>query len=230
MADFDNQPHDGTPLAIATANEGDGASDCVAFSLALLAELADANVPLQSRARGMCFNPPDCHELVEILDPDTQRWSTLDATFGLYTNNSSGQPATVDEISEAARNRVMNTLGFAFLTGSGEAYAHQYYIDYPLLFLQVYQVGSFSNLEQPPPSSLEPYFDSMGASVAGTYSGYYALGCASGSVNATAVWDGVSQTYPCTNGFTEVFAAISVSLGQGNSTATSIFTPHRFVF
>ena len=73
-ADLDNQPHDGTPLAIVAAAADVGAVDCVAFSNALLAELTDANFPLQYRGHSVCFSSPDCHELVEVLDSDHDRW------------------------------------------------------------------------------------------------------------------------------------------------------------
>ncbi|HET9330298.1 MAG TPA: hypothetical protein VFO23_07210 [Steroidobacteraceae bacterium] len=229
MADGDNQPYDGTLLAAAAAAENDAAADCVAFSNTLLTELADANIPLQYRARGMCFNSPDCHELIEVLDPASQRWITLDPTFGLYALNSSGQPATVEEISAAVRASAFSTVGFTYLTPNGDGYVRGYYVDYPLLFLNVYQAGSTSAYEQAQ-VPLEPYFDLMGATVNGAVSGFFALECAAGASSATATWDGTSQTYPCHNGFTEIFYGISVSLGQGNSSAVSIGAPHRFVF
>ncbi len=95
MADSDNQPLDGTLLAQATAQEGDAVSDCSAFTASLLTELTQANVQLQSRQVSVCFNPDsyDCHALVEVLDPDSQRWITIDPTFGLYALNALGQPA-----------------------------------------------------------------------------------------------------------------------------------------
>lgn len=226
MADADNQPYDSTPLAAATAAESDGASDCVAFSSTLLKVLSDANVPLQTRWRGICFNYPDCHELVEILDPDNQRWTTLDPTFGLYTLNSSGQPATVEEVSAAARSQAFSSLSYIYLTPAGRNYALSYYIDYPLLFLEVYQPGGTSAFEQPAPL-LQPYFDSEGDAVDGQYSGFYSIECAPGSDSVNAVVDGVSDTFTCTNGFTPVTFAFTLTL-QG--TAAGIWSPHRFVF
>ena len=232
MGDADNQPHDGTPLAATVAALDKGAADCVAYSNTLLAELADADIPLQYRARGLCFNFPDCHVLVEILDPASQRWITLDPTFGLFTLNSSGQPATMDEVSAAVRTGAVGTLAFTYLTPIGDGYARSYYLDYPLLFLNLYQVGSGSpgTAYEQPQISLEPYFDLMGTTVTGTVTGVYALQCAAGASSATATWDGTNQTYPCNNGFTEIFYGTAISLGQGNSSAVSIGAPHRFVF
>jgi hypothetical protein len=181
--------------------------------------------------RGVCLNPPvDCHQLLEIQDPGTQLWMTLDPTFGLYTiNASSGQGASVEDISAAARSLAFSTLSFQYLTPAGKAYAAAYYVDYPTLFVQVYIDDSFSALVEAAPP-LAPYYDLIGASVNGPDSGFYALGCAAGAGSATADWDGTSKSSACTNGFTAIQWAISVSLGQGNSAATGVYTPHRFVF
>jgi len=232
MADDDNQPYDGTPLAAVAASESDAVADCATFTTALLAELADGNVPLQARPLSICFNDNsyDCHELVEVFDTDSQRWITLDPTFGLYALNSQGRPATAQEISTAARARAFDQLSFTYLTAAGDAYARAYYIDYPLLFLDVFQPGSNTALVQPSLASLQPYFDLMGPAVNGTVSGYYAAQCGTGYSSATADWDGTGQTYPCRSGFTAVFWGISVSVIQGDPSATAIWRTHRFVY
>jgi len=232
MADVDNQPFDGTVLAGVTAQQGDVVSDCASFTSALLQELSYARVPVQARELAVCFNTDsfDCHALVEVLDTDTQRWITIDPTFGLYALNGSGQPATSAEISTAARARAFDQLSFSYLTPSGAAYAHAYYIDYPLLFLNVYQPGSETQLVQPAPTSLQPYFDLMGPAVSGTTSGFYAAQCASGFTSSTAQWDGTNQTYACNGKFTPIFWGISVSVIAGNSSTAAIWRTHRFVF
>jgi hypothetical protein len=228
MADADNQPYDATPLAAATASEDDASADCVAFSTALLAELAYANVPLQSRSLAVCFNTNayDCHELVEVLDPASQRWITLDPTFGMYAVNAAGQPATSGDLSSAVRSMAFGQLTYVYLTPQGASYAQSYYLDYPLMFLNVYQPGSQS-LVQPQPS-IEPYLDLMGPTVNGAVSGYYNVLCASGSSSATANWDGTPQTYPCDDGFTPIFWGISVV--PDGSSGVAVYQPHRFVF
>jgi hypothetical protein len=230
MADVDNQPYDGTPLTAATANEGDAVADCSAFTTTLLSALADANVPLQGRQLSVCFNTDsfDCHALAELFDSDTQRWITLDPTFGLYALSAQGQAATSAEISAAVRTESFDQLTFAYLTAAGDAYARAYYIDYPLLFLNVYQPGSTTTLVEAPPTSLQPYFDLLGASVDGAVSGFYAVQCASGYSSAVATWDGTQQSYPCTNGFTPILWALSVS--TADPSATAVWRTHRFVF
>ncbi|HEY7889319.1 MAG TPA: hypothetical protein VIC29_13955 [Steroidobacteraceae bacterium] len=228
MADTDNQPHDLTPLVASVASEGDAVADCTAFTNTLLKQLADANITLQSRSLSVCFNTNsyDCHELVEIYDPDSTRWVTLDPTFGLYAVDSAGQPATAQEISDAARSMNFAEISYQYLTPSKDAYARAYYIDYPLLFLNVYQSNSQQLLEPQP--SVQPYFDLMGTSVAAPVSNYYAVQCASGSGSATAIWDGAAKTYTCTDGFTPVFWALAVA--TGDPSAAAVWRLHRFVF
>src|SRR5205823_2248085 len=130
---------------------------------------------------------------------------------------------TSAEISAAARSLAFDQLSFTYLTSAGAAYAHAYYIDYPLLFLSIYQPGSETDLVQLPPTSLQPYFDLMGSAVNGTVSGYYAAQCASGYASATANWDGTSQTYACTGGFTPIFWGISVTVIPGDASTAAIW-------
>src|SRR4029077_751656 len=99
----------------------------------------------------------------------------------------------------------------------------------PLLFLNIYQTGTTS-VVQPPPSSLEPYMDDIGAETNGATSGFYAVQCAAGAASATADWDGTDTTYNCTNGFTPIFWGSAVSLIPANTSALAIWQPHRFVF
>jgi hypothetical protein len=232
MADIDNQPYDDTLLRAITAAQNDAVADCGAFTATLLSVLAEAGVPLQSRQLKVCLNTNsyDCHALVELFDPDTQRWITVDPTFGLYALNAQAQAATSAEISAAARTQTFGQLSFVYLTSAGDGYARTYYIDYPLLFLNVYQPGSDTELMEPAPASLTPYFDPLGAGVNGAASGAYAAQCADGYSSSTADWDGVRQTYTCTSGFTPIFYGFAVSTLQGDPSTAGIWRTHRFVF
>jgi hypothetical protein len=229
MADMLNQPYRPTPLVSAVVREGDATADCTAYTATLLTQLADANIPLTARGLDVCFNTNtyDCHELVEIYDPDKQRWITLDPTFGMYALNAAGEPATSGDLSTAARAQAFGSLSFVYLTPAGDAYARAYYLDYPLLFLNVYEPGS-ANLAQPAPL-LRPYLEQPAPS-AGAVASAYALGCATGAASATANINGTDASYSCTNDFTHVFYAYSVALDAGNPTDASVWQPRRFVF
>ncbi|HEX4388909.1 MAG TPA: hypothetical protein VH109_09810, partial [Steroidobacteraceae bacterium] len=130
----------------------------------------------------------------------------------------------------AARAQAFDEIGYTYLTAAQASYAHAYYIDYPLLFLNVYLPSSSTQLRQPPPTSLEPYFDLMGTSVQGAGSDYYAIQCAAGATSATADWDGSTQTYPCTNGFTAIFWGINVATIPSQTSGMAVWRTHRFVF
>jgi hypothetical protein len=229
MADVLNQPYRATPLVAAVVAESDTAADCSAYTTTLLGQLADAAIPLQARGLAVCFNTNgyDCHELVEMLDPDTQRWITLDPTFGLYAVNAAGEPATSTDLSTAVRTQSFGGLSFVYLTPAGDTYASSYYLDYPLLFLNVYEPGSQTLVQATPP--LQPYFQPPAAPVYGM-SAAYALGCAAGAASATADISGSDASYSCTNGFTQVFSAYSAALDPGNPSGATLLQPRRFVF
>jgi len=177
MADDANNPFPGTPLAhfvalrLAKLPGSQTQALCSDYATTLIQELTDAGVLLSFRTRALAFNDRahDSHAVVEILDSDTGRWLVLDPTFGLETLNASGQPATAAEISEAARGQNWALLSFRYLTPAGDRYARNYYLDYPLLYLNVYDGQSQSPVE--PPISLTPYLDYLGVSVPtfGTY-------------------------------------------------------------
>lgn len=228
MADSLNQPYQPTPLLAAVAIEGDTVADCTAFTNTLLRMLVEAGITLQARGLGVCFNTDnfDCHELVEVYDPDARRWVMLDPTFGLYALNADGQAATAQEVSALARNQAFRSLGFVYLTAAGPAYAQTYYIDYPLLFLNVFLPGTQTPRQASPP--LQPYFAATAPPLDGNT--YYALGCAPGAQSATANVSGSDATYACSNGFTPVFVAYSVTLDAGNPSGASVWQPRRFVF
>jgi hypothetical protein len=229
-ADVDDQSYDNTALRTRTLSQSEGYSDCVAFAHALLNEMSDANFPLQTRSRDICYNEPDCHELVDVLNSDLDRWETLDPTFGLYTLNGSGEDATAEEISAAARSLNFGSLSFVYLTPLADTYAKNYYLDYPLLYLELYNIGSTSSFEEAPPASYEPYLNLVGSATTLPVSSYYSVQCAPGESSATANWDGSVETNSCTNGFTPVSWGINVSLVSGNSSASAIWQLHRFVF
>jgi hypothetical protein len=225
MADASNQPFAGTTLGLVTASAGTGAADCVSFTQALLQELTDAAFPLSAQGRNVCFNAPDCHTLVEVLDSDQSRWVTLDPTFGLYTLDSSGQAATVDDISLATRTLAFASLSYVYLTPNGAAYAAAYYLDYPLLFLNIIDDAGDVQAQAALPS-LSSYLLSDGTSVHGSAPILYTLQCADGAATASATADGDTLTDSCTNGYTQLAFASSVSLIDGDD----IWTPRRFTF
>jgi hypothetical protein len=232
MGNIDNQPYAGTLLFAAASAGQRGAATCTDYSTALMNALSDANSGLTTRRGDICLNPNsfDCHELVEALDPDNGRWVTFDPTFGLTTLGPDGAQATKDEISAAARALSWTSLQFQYFTPQSTAYANYYYIDYPLLFVDIY-VPDDSDFDSPVDTDLSPYFTNLGTSVSNAWDSY-ALQCASGFSSATALKDGAVQTYPCTNGtgITQVIFATSLGPAPGDQSLAAVLRLNRFVF
>src|SRR5205085_2648131 len=113
---------------------------------------------------------------VEVYDLPNNQWSVIDPTFGLIPHrNSDGGVATSADLSSAARAMNWSSINYELLTPAADAYARNYYLDYPSLFVNVYIPGSTTTLIQSPPD-IAPYYTSLhGNSAAGL--GYYALQC-----------------------------------------------------
>jgi hypothetical protein len=215
MADDANNPFEGTLLARFVAQrlaELPGSQPqalCSDYTTTLIQELTDAGVTLPFRGRALAFNDRahDSHAVVEILDTDSARWLVLDPTFGIQTLNADGLPATAQEISAAARGQNWNLLSFKYLTPAGDAYARRYYLDYPLLYLNVYDDQSSTPEQSPVP--LTPYLDYLGLSAA-------AFG---------------AYTSPCTGadpGCADGYYGLQDYAGYSN--AAGVYAPHWFVF
>jgi hypothetical protein len=231
MADRDNQPYGTTALDVIANSAGSSTADCGQFMLALLQLIGEARVALDSRTLnvGIQDDADDAHTLVEVLDVTSNRWITLDPTFGLVTLRSDGVPATSAEISAAVRAQNWSALTFTFLTDAGELYARDYYIDYPLLFVNI-QSASGSGLVQDPPSTLAPYFDSLPLPISGAAS--YSVKCAPGSNSATTDIDDTTETLDCIgpDGLTAVFLAHTIQPAIGINDTPEGWRLRRFRF
>ncbi len=197
MADRDNQPYGGTLLAKVANEAGLSSASCSQFMLALLQLIEESRVGLTVRPLDIDLqaNGYDTHTLVEVFDATANRWITLDPTFGLVTLRSDGTPATSAEVSMAVRAQNWAALKFEFLTPAGSFYANDYYIDYPLLFMNV-ESADGTDAIQTAPVSLAAYYDSLPLPISNAQ-GSYSLKCASGYTSATARVNGIAQTFPC---------------------------------
>jgi hypothetical protein len=228
MADRDNQPYGGTVLDDISDLEGVSAVSCGEFRAALQQVINEARTGLGTRALniGLQNNAYDTHTLVEVLDDTTGRWLTLDPTFGLVSLRSDGSPATAAEISASARAQDWTALQFEFLTAAVDLYVRDYYIDYPLLYLNILTSGSGV---QDPPASLAPYFDALPLPVAGRAT--YSLQCASGESSATADLDDATEVLSCDgpDQLTPTFLASSIKASAATSNI-SAWRLRRFTF
>ncbi len=228
MALTDNRPFSWTLLAQTASRL---TAHCTDFASALLAVLAEMNLQLPAKFLGIALNPNsyDAHTLVEMFDPARQNWLLLDPTFDLTVRRTSdGNFATAEDMSAATRALLWSDVSYEFLGARGDEYARGYYLDYPLLFVNIYHAGQVATNGQG--GTVLPYMVSLPAPVLSA-PGLYATGCAGGLRTNLSV-DGVNTSIDCSgvDGFSYVFAATSIEPTAETSPLTMIYRPMRFVF
>lgn len=181
----------------------------------------------------------DVHSIAEVLDSDG--YKVIDPTFGLAVYlTSTGRLATSAQIQTAALTKAWPALRFRMLdttnpnSRGGRAYAEGYYLDYPLLYLNIPPT-------QTPQADLAPYITDTGltsltapgtthpwVSSGGAY--YLVIGATPGAITVTI--DGVPTALTASAaGYTSVFfgpAGASVAIVSPG--AATLASPQRFVF
>jgi hypothetical protein len=230
MADRDNQPYGPTALLTVVSGEGLSSASCQEFMVTLRQILVEVRVGVPVRTLDIALqdNGYDTHTLVEALDQGSSRWVTLDPTFGLVTLRADGVPATSAEISAAVRAQNWSALTYTLLTPAGATYANDYYIDYPLLYMNVTNADG-SGLVQAAPATLAPYFDALPLPVSGGKAAY-GLKCPSGATSSSAQVDSSVETLPCggSDGLSGLFWAYDIDATSGG--ATDAWRVRRFTF
>ena len=133
---------------------------------------------------GFMNNGVDVHTLVKIYDTDRADWIMLDPMFDLTMKRASdGDYATPQEISAATASQSWNSIQYVLLGSVGDYFARNYYIDYPLLYL---------NLDPTPTwSDPHPYMTQVSPPTGGTAATY---AIASDQNPLTVLINGKSQT------------------------------------
>ena len=209
MALTDNRAFSWTILAERTLQS---TVDCDDYADALLAVLAEMNVELPARQLGIALNPNgyDGHTLVEMFDTANQRWLLLDPTFDLTVRRTTdGKWATAEDLSSATRSQRWGDVSYVFLGEFGDYYARGYYLDYPLLFVNVYHAGQAPITGHGWP--VLPYLTSVALPVNGDQQ-LYVVGCS--DTTSAELWvDGSVQTIDCSgvDRLSHVFYASSIS-------------------
>jgi hypothetical protein len=215
---------------------------CTTYAMTEVELARQINLGLEARILNVCLNTNsyDCHTLIEVLNPLTQRWQVLDPTFGIAVRRQDdGEWATALELFAAVREGDFAALDYVGLTDQDLGFADSYYLDYPLLFAHVLNPGSATLLAQV--DSVLPYYHLTGIdSVA--QSGLYALRCLEGSANVSINVTGADGALsvdgngvaivPCNSGvedLSHVFRATTITPADG-SPAFEIAIPKRFEF
>lgn len=232
MADSKNNPVPGSLLEQQMIADGHTAASCQDYALALLemlkrdqrftGEARQVNVALNLgwNADGTVGGGFDVHALVEVLQDDG-RWTLIDPTFGLVPTDTLGGALTAIELSHLTRAHVWTGIRFRYLTAAGDAYAQGYYLDYPVLFVNVATATGMQKLIDPMLSADDlGYFYSFVGPVVSQH-GLYVAHCAAGADSDNTF--GVQL--PCSaQGFS---TAQFADAGQNEA---GIYTLRRFVF
>jgi hypothetical protein len=230
MANDSNIPYPGTVLEDVIYPRTNAV--CSDYAAALVDVMVDMNVPLSFRTLEVEFdaNIYDGHTLVEMYNPDQSQWMLLDPTFDLTAKRASdGLYATAEDINAATLSMSWSQIDYVFLGSQGDYFAVDYYLDYPLLYLNVYHQGTYPTLGQGP--SVLPYYEQLAVPTIGF--GIYAIRC---TTQSTATFEDTVDSDTLytlatdnVDSFSYIFEAFSVTEPPSGVTF-ELYTPRRFVF
>jgi hypothetical protein len=214
----------GTELTDTLISEQLYAANCRDYSLELLTVLNEVNVGLDARSLGIAFNPNlyDTHTLIQVLNPDTGQWVLVDPTFGLTVKLSAdGGWATAEDVSSAAQSMDWGTVTFEFLGDYGDQFARSYYLDYPLLYLNLSPVNGIG-------PSVMPYLSEV--TVVPDTPQAYVIVCSESTIADINI-DGLETQVDCSgvDHTSRIFYATTIS-ATPTSPAFALYQPRRFVF
>jgi len=226
MADANNRPYAWSPLSDFIAPRYSAL--CSDYAELLLQILEQVNVGLQSRRMDVTFNGTslDAHTLAEVVDPATGQWMILDPTFALAARRADGSWASASDISQATLASRWTDISYVFVSTALDAYARAYYIDYPVLFVNVQPKGE--SVPTPNPY-ITPYLNAVNMPVNASRRGYV-IRCID-STSAQVVVDGAPVSLACNavGNFSGVFYASTVA-APTSPAAFELFELLRFVF
>jgi hypothetical protein len=230
MAPSDNRPFGWTALARQTASQSQYDAFCTDYAATLLHVLGEMNIQTAARRLDLSFNATlfNAHTLVELLNLDTGDWILLDPTFSLSAKRSDGAWASAEDVSQATRAFDWQAISYVFLSAAGDAYARGYYLDYPLLYVNVYHQGQPFVAGQGP-SPLQ-YLQVTTLPTSGSRD-VYLVQCI-GSASTEVLIDGTHRQVACdgVDATSGSFYASSVAAPTGIQPSFQLYRLQRFVF
>ena len=231
MADAQNYPYAWTTLASTTFGASRLQALCNDYRDALLDVLAELNVSArlaaveQPQGIGIEFATLATHTLVQFWNTNLQRWMLLDPTFDMtMVRSSDGTWATVEDMNTATLHQQWSAINYQFLGAWGDSIAEGYYIDYPLLYLDVPPLPQQGQGQDPMPYLIPQPGPPLYTG------GIYTFQC---SGTPTIVIDGVPRQISCTavDSLSQLIPVNdSVTLPPGSTTNINIYSPVRNVF
>jgi hypothetical protein len=230
QADSNNMVYPWTELWNWHIGNGTGAS-CGLYRESLLALLSQMNVagrlPSAQKPRKIDISfssTNDVHTLVEFWNTDSQSWMLLDPTFALSAMRASdGQWATKEDIQQATLNQDWSAITYRQLGTFGNSVARAYYVDYPLLYLNITMPASGAGNDP------TPYLTVL-SSLPTNQWGVYLVKCSSSPINLTI--DGESKSVSCDarGSISEMFMASTIEDPGQDGATFQICKPRWFVF
>jgi hypothetical protein len=232
MADAQNYPYAWTELQSNVSAAQRIPADCTQYRDTLLYVLSQMNVtkrlPTSEQPQELeiafLVNGYDGHTLVEFWNTDLQRWLLLDPTFDMtVTRASDGTWATAEDMNKATLNQQWSAIHYQYLGAWGDSIAAAYYLDYPLLYLNVPPLPQLGQGQDPMPYLIRQSGPPL------NQTGIYVLQCYG---TTTVVIDGVSSQLSCDgiDSLSQVMGASSIQLPSGSSSTLNIYSPVRNVF
>ena len=228
-----NEPRPLSALAGVLRGYNEDRANCSRFAQAMLVMLGQVKLGVTARLVGTCLVPNtyDCHTLVELWDAVRQQWVLSDPTFGLAPRDvATGGRATLVTMGNAARGRDWGAISYEYFTSEGDRYAREYYLDYPLLFVQPMAPGQSRPLWDLAP--VEDLYQSLGTRLPGTSWELVAVKCAPGATSVAVIEEGSLEYVPChaSLALTWVFGVRDLAIAETESQDAEIVRPVRVQF
>jgi hypothetical protein len=232
MADAQNYPFAWTQLQDKTLGAQLFQALCTEFRDTLLDVLSQMNIAAslprnhQPRQISIAFmvDGYDGHTLVEFWNTDLHRWLLLDPTFDMtMTRASDGTWATAEDMNSATLNQQWSAIHYQFLGAWRDSIAKGYYLDYPLLYLNVPPLPQPGQGQDPLPYLVRQSGPPL------NQTGIYVLQCYGVT---PVVIDDVSSQLNCDgiDSLSQVMGASSIQLPSGSSAILNIYSPVRNAF
>ena len=205
---------------------------CGVYAQELLNILGQMNVAAtlpaseQPKAVAIAFivNGADDHVIDYFWDSDDSDWIVLDPTFDMAMRRASdGHWATAQDAHNATVAHNWSAMTYVPLGDFGLSIAQAYYLDYPLLYLNVPETNIGGGVDPTPYLNLVTTWPE----------GHHGIYMAQSAMNPIQlVIDGATRSLDtsATGGYSEAFSATSIALPSGEAEQVKLYTPARNVF
>jgi hypothetical protein len=229
MAGLSNVAVPGTLLARTLDGLGFVWAFCSEYADVLVAALEQMRLPDAARRIDVCLqtNFYDCHSLNEVRDAGANRWWVVDPTMGMVVRRPDGSAASATDIQTATAEQQWTGVVYQPLTSYGLTLPAGYYLDYPLLFRNIFLAGAVVPFADP---GTLAFFEPVAAPV--STQGVYALRCPPTASSVNAIVDGSLATIPCLapDTLTYVFSAGTITEWPQAPGSLRVYRPKRFRF